>query len=264
MDCGLWGRHLAALPGRCLRGRQECLPHRIVAYSPFPPAISRTKFDDAVDLHLIEHPGAVFGDRLLADAQFGGDLLGVSCRPPADRALRAGARRAFRCGPPVRPSAPLTPRTGVAVDGLLNPRQHRPPVERLFQKVQRAAAHGLHGHGDVGAAGDHDDRYFPVLGGEHLLKSQPAQARHAHVEHHALRGAGRVVIAVEKRLGGRVRLGVQAHAADHQTQGLADLRIVVHDIHGWRCCYHIVTSWVSLILARGAMPPGNSGHDANL
>ena len=97
-----------------------------------------------------------------------------------------------------------------------NARQQRPAVERLFQEIQRPGAHGLHGHGDVGAAGDHNDGHSLAPGGKRLLQPQSAQPRHPHVEHHALRCAGRIVETVEKRLGREVRLDVETHAANHQ------------------------------------------------
>ena len=86
--------------------------------------------------------------------------------------------------------------------------------------------------------------------GQHLLKPQAADARHAHVQHHALGRRRRRVVAVEKRLGRKIGVGVESRAANHQAQGFADLRIVVHDIHGWGCGGHVVALFRLVVFDR--------------
>ena len=83
------------------------------------------QFDDVVDLHLLQHAGPVFGDRLLADPQLAGDLLGVLAGHQPIEHLALAVRERFQAGRQFGRARGLLLPLGVAVDRLLDAGQQR-------------------------------------------------------------------------------------------------------------------------------------------
>ena len=80
-------------------------------------------------------------------------------------------------------------RGAVALDADINGVEQVLIAKRLGQEFDRAGLHGAHRHRDVAVPGDEDDREVEPRLRDFALEIEPAQARHADVEHQA---AGRV------------------------------------------------------------------------
>ena len=116
-----------------------------------------------------------------------------------------------------------------SLQGLLQGLQQLGRLERLFQEVQGAGAHGLDGHRDVAVAGHHHyDRPDGALL-QLLHKVEPAQPRQPHVDQEA-HGLGHLDLRQEF-LGGRVGACLQPGCVQQDLQGLADVGLVVDDVH---------------------------------
>src|SRR6266404_6233693 len=72
---------------------------------------------------------------------------------------------------------------GVSRNGLSHCRQEILVVNRFRKKIRRPVFHGADAHGNVTVTRDEDDGYRRRERLEFPLQFEPAQARHANIEH---------------------------------------------------------------------------------
>ena len=214
------------------------------------------QLDDVVDLHLLQHAGPVFGDRLLADPQLAGDLLGMLAGHQPIEHLALTVRERLRRGPSIRPSAP--PAAAAGRRGRSPPGCGPATISRLNGFSKKSIAPALMACTAMGISAQPEIMMMgTALPWAARASCSPSPLspgiRTSSTTH--LGRVRRVAEGVEKRLRRQVRLRGQARAADHQAQRFAHLRIVVDDIHGCGCTRHPVTLFLRSSLERSARRP---------
>ena len=194
-------------------------------------------------VHLHERavaPQALAMDRarhqLLADAALAPDQHGgVGRRRLLNRAAHRGQRR--------RVADDLVLLLGVAaialvlglepprVDGVADRDQHALALERLLDEIKRAEPRRFDRGGDVGVAGDDDDRRDLDEVPQLLQHFEAVHARHLDVEEHQV---GRLALdQLDAFLAGRRQHHVVAVVLERHLQRVANRRLVVDDQDAW-------------------------------
>jgi hypothetical protein len=107
--------------------------------------------------------------------------------------------------------------------------QQNLPSEWLGEKLHGAGLHRFHRHRNVPVAGDEDNRYGHIAGGQVALKVEATDSRQADIQHQA---GGRIgAVTCEKLRGRTERHGGQAYGMQEALDCSAGGGIVVHDIY---------------------------------
>ena len=109
-------------------------------------------------------------------------------------------------------------------------------AERLGKKLDGAAFHRLHRHGDIAVSGDEDDRKLPLRRREFALKIKTALTGQSHVENQA--GGAIRRIGFEKVGNGRKELSVDTDRPQQASNGRTKVGIIVHNQDGGVCVGH--------------------------
>jgi len=192
-----------------------------------PPAISTIRTSSASESARIL---SMTLDGLGADAKRGCNLLVRPAIRDHEHDLVLARRQLCHARGDVRPLRPQCALLLVVLQRVLDADDERLVVEGLLDEVHGAALHGLHGHGHIAVAGDHDHRDALLAAREIGLQLQPAHARHAHIKQETA-GAARIV-GVQEVLRGRVGLDAHAHGLDQPLQRAAHGLVVVDDEDG--------------------------------
>ena len=103
-------------------------------------------------------------------------------------------------------------------------------IDRLFDKMHGAGAHGIDGHRHTALAGHDDERGLYLSACQLLLQLKSAHSRQADIHHRANRCC--VFQRGKKVLRRRECPRAQAACFQEHRQGIADRRIVVDDVDG--------------------------------
>jgi hypothetical protein len=129
------------------------------------------------------------------------------------------------------------PGGAVLLDGGVDGRQQGIDIDRLGEKITCALFHGPNAHGNVGSAGQKDNRKGNSAGRKHGLKVKTIQAGHRNIENHAAVRIDRLVI--EKLARGYEGSRLQSGGAQQTRNRFEHRRVVVHDEYDRIRAHHL-------------------------
>src|SRR6185437_14628756 len=174
------------------------------------------------------HDGCAVGlDRALADAEIGGGVLAGVAGEDQVHDLPLSRRESGNMVRRRLPPGKQLARISRLLERAFDAGAQFAAIERLLDEIQRARLHGLHRHGHVAVAGDHDGRQAMVRTAYMLQQFETAHSRQICIDHQT--SLATRAIDFEEGLAGREILDGASVDLERLAESVAQMTVVVDD-----------------------------------